>query len=216
MAATKKWATILNRNGDEFVHPFDTKEEAIEYARDQHRMNNYGENDITVGIVAFDEDGPYAGGDTTVYDTAEWNTTPVAEIVRDLADRYGIRPAYCDGDGNTVFQIRDRENRTDESSGFIDIPTSSDDDGMDIDQIIESMTAVIVITKDNRRVAFEPDEDVDASSMGTFDIESRKMTEMSFDRKITVQGTSLMIPITKEARAMGLGRGDIVRVTLKK
>ena len=98
------------------------------------------------------------------------NATPVAEIVRDLADRYGIRPAYCDGDGNTVFQIRDRENRTDESSGFIDIPTSSDDDGMDIDQIIENMTAVIVITKDNRRVAFEPDEDVDASSMGTFDI----------------------------------------------
>lgn len=98
------------------------------------------------------------------------NATPVAEIVRDLAEMYGIRPAYCDKDGNTVFQIRDRENRTDESSGFIDIPTSSDDDGMDIDQIIENMTAVIVITKDNRRVAFEPDEDVDASSMGTFDI----------------------------------------------
>ena len=36
------------------------------------------------------------------------------------------------------------------------------------------------------------------------------------DKRIGVQGNSLSINITKEAQAMGLGRGDYVRVTLER
>lgn len=72
---TYRWAMILSRDGDEFVKLFDSRKDAVMAAKNENILGEYGAKDILVGTVAVGEDGePYADGDPTVYEIADWMT----------------------------------------------------------------------------------------------------------------------------------------------